>query len=301
MIDRPDVAELLRGAIDLHLHSGPSPLPRKLDHVEATRRAAAVGMRALLMKDHHHPTVFDLLAAREALSETGVATFGSIVLNEWVGGINPSAVQLALGMGARAVWFPTVCAHRHHEFFAQMNYPYPEPAVKLGSPRDVSVWADEGKLSTESLEVLRLIAEHDVIMSPGHGDVEVVDALINAAHEVGVRKIIINHPEGFLGAPFDEVDRWIEKGAYIEQALVLFDDKSPYKAFPFDRLLEWIYKVGPERTILGSDLGQYDAPYPDESFARIIGRLLDAGVTPEAIRLMTATNAATLLGLDPLT
>ena len=39
--------------------------------------------------------------------------FGSIALNSMVGGLNPSAVDLALAMGAKVVWFPTISAPHH--------------------------------------------------------------------------------------------------------------------------------------------------------------------------------------------
>ena len=51
------LARTLRGSVDLHCHSGPSPFPRELDHVEAAADGARVEMRAILVKSHHHSTV----------------------------------------------------------------------------------------------------------------------------------------------------------------------------------------------------------------------------------------------------
>ena len=51
----PDrVAGLLVGAVDLHCHSGPSVMPRCIDHIEAMKQAADVGFRAVLIKDHYY-------------------------------------------------------------------------------------------------------------------------------------------------------------------------------------------------------------------------------------------------------
>ena len=58
----PAVLKVLNGAVDLHCHSGPSPFPRRLNHVEAAYHGARIGMRAILVKSHHHNTVMDLLA-----------------------------------------------------------------------------------------------------------------------------------------------------------------------------------------------------------------------------------------------
>ena len=48
------VEALLKGSIDIHCHSGPSVMPRCLDHIDALEEASSVGMRALLFKDHYY-------------------------------------------------------------------------------------------------------------------------------------------------------------------------------------------------------------------------------------------------------
>ncbi len=45
---------LLKGAIDLHCHSGPSVMPRCLNHVEAIKQGEEAGLRAILFKDHYY-------------------------------------------------------------------------------------------------------------------------------------------------------------------------------------------------------------------------------------------------------
>ena len=40
------VDALMRGAVDLHCHSGPSVMARLVDHIDAVEEAAAAGMRA---------------------------------------------------------------------------------------------------------------------------------------------------------------------------------------------------------------------------------------------------------------
>ena len=42
--------ELLRGGIDIHVHSGPDLYPRIQDHVELALSARTAGMRALVIK-----------------------------------------------------------------------------------------------------------------------------------------------------------------------------------------------------------------------------------------------------------
>ena len=48
------IRSLLVGCVDLHCHSGPSVMPRSLDHIEALHEAADAGFRAMLIKDHYY-------------------------------------------------------------------------------------------------------------------------------------------------------------------------------------------------------------------------------------------------------
>ena len=45
--------ELIQGAYDLHVHSAPDVLPRKLDDLEMGRRIAAAGMGGYCIKSHY--------------------------------------------------------------------------------------------------------------------------------------------------------------------------------------------------------------------------------------------------------
>src|ERR1041385_7430432 len=88
--------KVLDGTVDLHCHSGPSPFPRRLDHVEASYDGARIGMRGILVKSHHHNTVMDVLAMKTQLKDAPTPVYGGVALNSEVGGINPSAVALAI-------------------------------------------------------------------------------------------------------------------------------------------------------------------------------------------------------------
>ena len=80
---------LLNNACDLHLHTGPAVFERLLTHIEAAKAAERVGMKALVFKDHHSETASKGKIIKDLT--TDIETFGSIVLNHAVGGLNPSA------------------------------------------------------------------------------------------------------------------------------------------------------------------------------------------------------------------
>ena len=56
--------------------------------------------------------------------------------------------------------------------------------------------------------------------------------------------------------------------------------------------------LGPENTILASDLGQEGFPTPVDAFMRVGEGLLDLGLSEKDLRQITQGNQAFLLGLD---
>jgi predicted TIM-barrel fold metal-dependent hydrolase len=78
----------------------------------------------------------------------------------------------------------------------------------------------------------------------------------------------------------------------------MYDEESTFYQWDIGVLLDWLRVVGPDRTQLGSDLGQQNNPLPVESYRKVLGRLLEAGVSEPDLRRMVTTNPARLLGLD---
>ncbi|MGH3049676.1 MAG: DUF6282 family protein, partial [Gaiellaceae bacterium] len=116
---RPD---WLSGAIDLHVHCAPSFFERWGDGLDVLRASEAAGMRAVLLKAHEGAT-YDGAAVLDRLSAS-VRVLGGIVLNRYVGGVNPAAVEAALRLGGRCIWFPTMDADAHARVFGSTGaYP----------------------------------------------------------------------------------------------------------------------------------------------------------------------------------
>ncbi|MCQ1957527.1 DUF6282 family protein [Arthrobacter sp. zg-Y826] len=295
-VPSPALLKVLQGAVDLHVHSGPSPFPRRLNHVEAAYDAARIGMRALLIKSHHHNTVMDLLAMEAQLANAPTAVFGGVALNSEVGGINPSAVAVAIQMGGRAVWGPTVSAAQH---IAAHNHDDGFPT--LGSnleEKEVSVWDSDGNVSEETVRVTQLVAEADIMLTGGHLDAASMKALFDTAKENGVRRLLLHHPDFIVNASDDDVEEMLKYGAFVEHELSMYHPDVPAPGFPIQQLVDWIEKIGPERTVIDSDLGQKTNPLPVDGYIHVIGQLLDHGVSEKDIRQMICRNTAFLLGLE---
>jgi hypothetical protein len=291
-------AALLEGAVDLHVHPAPSPMPRRMDGAEAARLAGESGFDAIVVKSHHHSTVMDVLALEQAGVNHGSAKlFGGIALNGPVGGINPKAVDLALKMGGKIVWFPTIGSEQHIRHHAEHpNLKFPKLSIHLEPEEPIEVLNGDGKVLDEVYAILESIKEHDAILASGHMAPHQITAVFEAAREVGVQRMLVNHPNFVIEASFDDARRWVELGAYIEHSLCMYDEESSFYNWDLGTLVEWIEAVGPERSTLGSDLGQMNNPLPTDSFRKIVSRLLERGVSEDTVRTMVARNPSELLG-----
>lgn len=292
----PALLAVLDGAVDLHTHSGPSPFPRKLNHVEASYDAAKIGLRAILIKSHHHNTVFDLLAMRDQLKDAPTPAYGGVALNSEVGGVNPSAVAVAIQMGGRAVWGPTVSAARHIAAHSHDDG-FPTAGSNL-EEKEESVYDAAGNVSAETVRVTQLVAEAGIMLTGGHLDVESQKALFATAKEQGVKRLLLHHPDFIIGASDGDVEELLSYGAFVEHEMSMYHPGVPAPGFPISQLVEWIEKIGPERTVIDSDLGQLANPYPVDGYIYVIQQLLDHGISDKDVRQMICHNTAYLLGLE---
>src|SRR5580692_8140835 len=171
--------DFLEGAIDLHVHSAPDVDHRRYNDLELAREAAAAGMGAILIKSHQNSTVERAWLVSQVV--TGIKVFGGLVLNQTVGGLNVSAVKLALAMGAKEIWMPTRSALNHRLYY--------------GEAGGISILDASGSLVPEAHAILEAVAQTDCILSTGHLSPREALVLIHHARQCGVRKILITHPE----------------------------------------------------------------------------------------------------------
>jgi hypothetical protein len=291
-----EVRELLQGAADLHVHPAPSPFPRDITIVDAAREAHEAGFAGIIVKSHHHSMVTDVQAADAAVGGLPIPVFSGVALNNQVGGINPSAVELALNLGGRIVWFPTISSNRHicvHN--EELKFPRTSRPYRKDTPTKVR--DDDGKVLPEVRDVIDLIKENDAILSGGHMGVDDLDAVIRAAHEQGVRKIIVSHPNFVIGADAERCKAWTEFGVKFEHELCMYDDRSSFYHWTLDVLLDYVKVIGVESCYIGSDLGQAGNPHPVDAYRRIVGELLEIGMPADDIRTMISRNPRDLLGV----
>ncbi len=292
----PAVLKVLDGTVDLHCHSGPSPFPRRLNHVDASWDGARINMRAILVKSHHHNTVMDLLAMESQLAEAPTPVYGGVALNTEEGGINPSAVALSLGMGGRCVWAPTVSSAQH---LRAHNHDDGFPAAALDLlEKEVSIFDAKGDVSADTVTVTKLVADAGALLASGHLDGPSMLALFETAKENGVTRMMLQHPDFIVQDTDDEIQAAIDLGAFVEHELAMYHPQVEAPRWPIERLIAHIERFGPEHTVINSDLGQKVNPLPVDGYILIIGQLLEHGISEKDIRTMICDNTAFLLGLE---
>ena len=294
-IDPAVVDRLLHGAIDLHVHSGPSIMARQLDHFEAVEQAAAAGLRGILFKDHHYSVTPFLPIMERLLGQHGVAMFGSLVLNNTCGGFNPAAVDYYLKSGAKMVFMPTAHAANH----IRSNHRGGKLAtnVQLRAPRALSVVDDNGALLDTVREILDLIAEHDAILSSGHLHVAEIWTLFDEARRRGVKRLLINHPMYGLHFTHADTAELAALGVIVEQSACLYVD-SRFNSFSPAEFKAHIEAAGVANSSIGSDLGQVDNPSPVEGLRQAVALCLGLGFSEADVSTMVRDNPARVVGLE---
>ena len=290
--------ETLQGAYDLQVHVAPDVIERRIDDLDLAKEFLARGLRGFVLKSHYFPTAERAKVVTRAVP--GIAAYGAITLNHSVGGLNPVAVELAGRSGCKIVWMPTVDAANETAgrldgpnvklpFWAKIQR---ELAATGIAPPPLTVIDSNGKVSEPMRRCIELIAKHNMILATGHlGRVEIF-ALVKAAREMGTQRVLVTHaefPSQSLTA--DEQNELANMGAYIEHC---FTTMHTGKA-PWEEVLMSIRKVGPERCVLSTDLGQTINPPVAEGFAMFAQKLLDGGFTVAEIRRMTVTNPSALI------
>jgi len=297
--DDPEIAErvdaLLVGAIDMHCHSGPSVMPRMIDHIEALEEASAAGMRALLFKDHFYSATPVTALLSSHYGHLNVTMVSGVPLNDTAGGLNPYAVDHGLKLGARLVWMPTFSAANHIRHNRQGHLLPTSTPMKR--PKMLTVVDEDGRIKDEVKEILDQIAEFDAVLSAGHLHISEIWPLFEEAEKRGVHRRLVQHPTYTIGATYADIRELTQSGAFIEHSLCMFIPESRFNYYPSDELRHVIEAGGTEQTILGSDLGQINNPTPVSGFRSVIRLCIGLGFEDAEIRRLVGGNAARLLNL----
>lgn len=291
------ISAILQGAVDPHVHSGPSIAPRIIDHLDLARSYSEAGFAAVVTKDHDYSGVMCARLIRDHHPELTVQLFSGIALNNVVGGFNAYAVEHTAAMDGRIVWLPTLAAENHLDWEKTSGWVHPASTQKIRSAQAIPVF-DDGRLRPEVLDVLDVVAATGMALASGHLHVSETRIVFAEARRRGVERLIFTHPEDIVGGTYEDTRALADMGAYVEHSLGFFIEGSRFRTRTNAELQAYIDCVGPERTILCSDLGQMGTLSPLMGMRRGVATCLALGYSDAQIRAMVAGNAAAVIGLD---
>ena len=288
--------EMLRGAIDMHIHSNPDLVKRPQDEYEIALQAQEVGYKGIILKQATFPNFGTTAVLNRLVPGIKIAT--GIVLNHWVGGLNPEAVYCAIALGAKVVWMPTY----HSAFHLQvMGRPLPQSApLKLQGRTIKGIRiSQDGKPLPQIEEICEIIAAEDVVLATGHLAPEEIEILAATAIRKKVRKILVTHADVYCPRlSIEQQAKLAAMGAYIEHSFgaCMPNYQEKFACTP-EMILAGIQRVGTNRCVMSTGLGQVFNPHPIEGMRMYVNTLLRLGLEEKDIDIMLKENPSDLLGL----
>lgn len=290
--------QAIEGGYDLQVHVSPDVIPRRVDDLDLAKEFLAHKLKGFVLKSHYAPTYERAKVVTKA--SPGIQAFGAITLNHSVGGLNPVALEIAGRSGNKIVWMPTVDAANETAgrsdgptdklpFWAKIQRELSATGI---SPPPLTVLGTDGKVTPAARRCLELIGKHDMVLATGHLSKKEIHALVKTAKEMGLKRVLVTHAEfPSQNMSAQEQVEVADLGAMIEHCFTtMYTNKAPWDAY-FDS----VRKVGSERVILSTDLGQTINPPVSEGFAMFAQKMLDAGFSAADVRRMAVTNPAALI------
>jgi hypothetical protein len=288
----PPAVSPVEGLIDFHVHTAPDVFGRAVDDEESAQAYMARKAEALVLKNHVVSTADRAWLVRK--HAPGIKVFGGIVLNSAVGGINPDAVQWMWRMQGgygRVVWFPTFDADHHVKHFKD-------------APEGIKVVGPDGKVLPAVREVLKICAQQRLVVCTGHASPTEALALIEAARDAGVDRVVVTHAEfEVVNMTVEQMRRAAAMGAKLEICAMgpLMGPNAHlawmrhWRQVTYQESASHIKAVGAEHFILATDLGQAGNPAQWDGYAMLVAGLMAQGITRDQIRLMGRETPGKLL------
>lgn len=296
-----------KGIIDMHIHVGPELLRRRYSPASLAEEARREGI-GVVMKNHFIPTTGWVSQLRR--SDDDVVLLGSVVLNSSCGGIDTHGIRAGFSGWKRdvsatdpdsdrfVVWMPTLCSEAHLSLYGRQDIPVAwgireDLARHVAEGEGLRITQADGSLIPTLGPVLRMIAEHDLVLASGHLDGAETRRLAHEAHAAGVRRIVLTHPlyQATNLSPDALRNLWREYGAYSELCFVnMAMDHLTIGAYA-----DVIRTVGADGCILSSDVGQVFSPPLAEAMRTFFAMLRGEGIPEDDIARMSVVNPRKLL------
>lgn len=291
-----DVDEIMTNSIDIHAHGGSDPFERLMLEDDLGYDLTDAGCRAVVIKTWYTPSasrnpliqkLVDQYAAERRLRP--VQCFGGVTLNYSQGGLNPEAIRKCLGFpGMQYVWLPMVDSYHHRRVVYDDT-----------SGHGLHLLDDQCRPLPELIEILKIVAENDLVLASGHYPFEDTYRVFQEARELGVTRMEVVHPAHIHSKhTLEQMRQQAELGAKLmvsglgAQAFPLHESGPLYAA-------QQIKEVGAENCVFGSDFGQLQNIPIVVANRWMIKLLFSYGCTKDELYQVFQTSPAAHLGLEP--
>ncbi len=287
-----NLKNIIKNSIDLHVHIGPEIIPRKFDIGELIKLENK-NLKGIALKNHFFPTAGMFRTNKKILK-----IYDSIVLNRYVGGLNPDVIRASAQLSTQRiiVWFPTLHTKRFlsdHKTEIPLewigrNLKNKIKLTKAETIKPIVIVDKKGNLTEDTLKVLEAIKKYDCVLATGHLSWKESLKLVSVAvKKYKIRRIIITHPiYQRIKMPVDVQIKLIKLGAFIEHCYSMISiDKISVK-----KIAEQIRAVGPENCILSSDVGQIFSDSPSQALLEFSNLLLAQSISLPELKKMLCEN-----------
>lgn len=288
--------KIIQQAIDIHVHIGPEIIPRKYNVFSLIKEESGK-IGGCVLKNHFYPTSPFIKQA----TQNKLQLFGGMVLNNFVGGLNPEAVYGASLVSDKPfiVWFPTINAKNflrksEYEIAPEWTQSKTFKGRTAKSVNGITI-LKKGQLTNDAIAVLEEIKQANAVLATGHISARETEKLIEKASQMKIKKIVITHPiYQRINMTMKMQKKFADLGCFIEQSYSMYSiDKISMK-----KIAKQIRNTSPKSVILSSDVGQPFSPSPSESLLNFSQLLLKEGFTTQELNQMMVINPKKLLGIE---
>ena len=282
------------GAWDLHVHAAPSLFDRWGDAWDLTELCRKEGVEGFVLKSHHGSSVG--AAAILDAHFPNVRVLGGLVLNHFVGGLNPYAVDASLSLGARVVWLPTIHAAEHGKRLGKLGgFGFLPSRAKLTPSEGLSILEGEGKLARPMRDILDRMNGEPVVLATGHISKDEIFVLHKYIAEQGLKiRLLLTHV--FFTVPNltpAELQQLQAPWTWFEVAFATISPLVKFKTAA--QIAQGIKGVPGANWIMTSDSGQKKNPPAPKALEEFGAALMGNGISEEEIDAMARRRPKELL------
>lgn len=280
----------IKGAWDVHVHTNPSIFNRWGDAWELAKTCKKTGMAGVVLKAHHGSTVETANLINKQISNFKV--YGGVVLNSFVGGLNPSAVDTCVSLGGKIVWLPTIHSLNHARKIGLGTFSFQKPKTKTLPRKGISI-VDKNGLKHEVKEILDIMNKKNVVLATGHISSKEIFALHDYIKKENIKvPLLINHVL-FTTSSFSikQLKKLNDKRTWFGICYISLD----VHATTAEKVAMYLKALPDAQWVMSSDSGKVNSPKSPEALKIFSNELLKQGISEKRIKDMMVSQPKKLL------